>query len=98
LLLFLILATRLDLAYSIIKLVRYTSNSSSIYTNIVKRVFRYLKDFINLGIYIKWNINNSYYINRYCDTDYAEDLAIYKSTSDYIFYIGNFSFIWKSKL
>jgi len=47
------LATRLDLAYFIIKLVRYTSNSSSIYANVVKRVFRYLKGFIDLGIYIK---------------------------------------------
>ena len=92
------LATRLDLVYSIIKLARYTSNPSSIYANVVKRVFRYLKGFIDLGIYIKWNINNSYYINGYYDTDYAGDLAIYKSTSGYIFYIGNFPFMWKSKL
>ena len=47
------LAIRLDLAYFIIKLARYTSNSSSIYANIVKRVFRYLKGFIDLDIYIK---------------------------------------------
>ena len=53
LLLFLMLATRLDLVYSIIKLARYASNSSSIYANVVKRVFRYLKGFIDLGIYIK---------------------------------------------
>ena len=53
LLFFLILATRLDLVYFIIKLAKYTSNSSSIYINIVKRVFKYLKDFINLDIYIK---------------------------------------------
>jgi len=53
LLLFLMLTTRLDLAYSIIKLARYTSNSSPIYANTVKRVFRYLKGFIDLGIYIK---------------------------------------------
>jgi len=92
------LVTRLDLAYSIIKLARYASNSSSIYANVVKRVFRYLKDFIDLGIYIKWNINNSYYINGYCNADYARDLVTYKSTSGYIFYIGNFPFIWKSKL
>ena len=92
------LATRLDLVYSIIKLARYASNSSSIYANVVKRVFRYLKGFIDLGIYIKWDINNSYYINSYYNTDYVGDLAIYKSTSGYIFYIENFSFIWKSKL
>ena len=87
------LATRLDLVYSIIKLARYASNSSFIYANVVKRVFRYLKGFIDLGIYIKQNINNSYYINGYCDTDYARDLVTYKSTSSYIFYIENFSFI-----
>ena len=98
LLFFLILATRLDLAYSIIKLARYASNPSPIHANAVKRVFRYLKDSINLGIYIKQNINNSYYINSYCDVDYARNLATYKSTSDYIFYIENFSFIQKSKL
>ena len=98
LLLFLMLAIRLDLVYFIIKLARYTFNSSSIYVNIVKRVFRYLKGFIDLGIHIKQDINNSYYIKGYCDIDYAEDLAIYKSISDYIFYIGNFLFMWKSKL
>ena len=87
------LTTRLDLAYSIIKLTRYTSNSSPIYANVVKRVFRYLKDSINLGIYIKQNINNSYYINGYYNVDYTRDLATYKSTSDYIFYIENFPFI-----
>jgi len=47
------LATRLDLAYSIIKLARYASNPSPIYANTVKKVFRYLKGFIDLGIHIK---------------------------------------------
>ena len=93
LLLFLILATRLDLVYFIIKLAKYTFNSSSIYVNIVKRVFKYLKGFINFDIYIKQNINNSYYINGYCDIDYTKNLATYKSTSNYIFYIENFPFI-----
>jgi len=91
--LFLILVIKLDLVYFIIKLVRYISNFSFIYINIIKKIFKYLKDFINLDIYIKWNINNSYYINGYCNTDYTGDLAIYKSTSGYIFYIGNFPFI-----
>jgi len=52
-LLFLMLATRLDLAYSIIKLARYASNPSPIHANAVKRVFRYLKGSIDLGIHIK---------------------------------------------
>jgi len=47
------LATRLDLAYSIIKLAKCTSNPSPIYTNAVKKVSRYLKGSIDLGIYIK---------------------------------------------
>jgi len=92
------LATRLDLVYFIIKLARYASNSSPIYANTIKRVFRYFKGSIDLGIYIKWDINNSYYINGYYDVDYTRNLATYKSTSSYIFYIGNFPFMWKSKL
>ncbi|TVY37904.1 Copia protein [Lachnellula occidentalis] len=50
LLLYLALACRLDIVYTTIKLARFASNLGDLYLNAIKRIFRYLKGTINLGI------------------------------------------------
>lgn len=98
-LLFLMLATRPDIAYCVITLARYASNPSIEHIMAVKRVFRYLKGTRYLGIvYSKQKKLNDLNIIGYCDADYAGDIASAKSTSGYIFYIANAPFMWKSKL
>ena len=98
-LLFLILATRPDIAYCVITLARYASNPNIEHIMAVKRIFRYLKRTCYLGIvYSKQKKLNSLNIIGYCDADYAGDIASAKSTSSYIFYIANALFMWKSKL
>jgi hypothetical protein len=96
-LLYLAMATRPDIAYSVILLARFASNPSKEHKNAVNNVFNYLSKTINLGIiYSKdGNIN---YISSYCDADYAGDLTSAKSTSSYIFYIAKGPITWKSKL
>ena len=42
-LLYIILSTRVDIVFTVIKLTRYTFNLSNIYFIAVKRVFKYLK-------------------------------------------------------
>jgi hypothetical protein len=41
--LYIILSTRLDIAFVVIKLARFASNPSNIYFTAVKRVYKYLK-------------------------------------------------------
>jgi hypothetical protein len=68
-LLYIMLGTRADIAFAMIKLARFASNPSNIHFTAVKRVYKYLKGIINYGItYYK---EGSRYISGYYDADYA---------------------------
>jgi hypothetical protein len=94
-LLYIILSTRVDIAFAIIKLARYTSNPSNIYFIAIKRVFKYLKGTKDYGItYYK---NASRFISGYCNADYTSDLSV-KSTTGYIILLAGGIISWKFKL
>jgi hypothetical protein len=95
-LLFLTLATRVDLTYSVIKLSRFASNPSPQHIALGKKILRYLKGSKELGI--TYQANTDLYIKGYCDSDYAGDIPTAKSTSGYIFFLANGPISWKSKL
>jgi len=86
-LLYIILGTRVDIAYAVIKLARYASNPNNIHFTVVKRIYKYLKGTKDYGItYYK---NKNHFISRYYDADYAGDIKTAKSTSGYlILYAG----------
>jgi hypothetical protein len=96
-LLFLALACRPDITFAVIKLARFASNPSQDHVQAIKRVFRYLKGTVTLGI-IYSSAYNSLYLQGYCDADYAGDLATAKSTTGYLFVLAGGPIIWKSKL
>jgi len=48
--------TRLDLAFSVSKYSRYTTNPTSTYFNTIKRIYRYLAGTIDLGLRYSLNI------------------------------------------
>ena len=91
------MATRPDIAYSVILLARFASNPSLEHKNAVNNVFNYLSKTIDLGI-IYTKDDNINYISGYCDADYAGDLSSAKSTSGYLFYLAKGPITWKSKL
>ncbi len=95
-LLYIILGTRLDIAFSVIKLARYASNPSRVHFTAIKRIYRYLKGTINYGItYYK---DSSNFISGYCDADYAGDILSAKSTTGYIILLAGGPISWRSKL
>jgi hypothetical protein len=95
-LLYLMLCTRPDIAYLVIKLARFASNPSKTHFKAVYRVFAYLKRTINLGItYYK---NSNKFIIGYCDSNYAGNNITAKSTSGFIFLLASGAISWKSKL
>ena len=62
-LLYIILGTRLDIAFATIKLTRYASNPSKVHFTAIKRVYKYLKGTKDYGItYYK---NASRFISGY---------------------------------
>lgn len=93
------LATRLDIAFSVIKLSRFASNPSEDHVVAAKRILRYLKSTSNYSItYFRDSSTTSHYIRAYTDADYAGDLNTAKSTTGFIFYLANGPISWKSKL
>ena len=95
-LLYIMLGTRVDIAFAVIKLARFASNPSNIHFTAVKRVFKYLKGTKDYGItYYK---GASRFISGYCDADYAGDLISAKSTTGYIILLAGGIISWKSKL
>ena len=80
------LVYRLDIIYTIIKLARFVFNPSKLYLNIIKKIFRYLKNIINLGI-IYSNKTNNNFIQAYYDTDYTKNLIQTKNIIGYILFL-----------
>ena len=97
-LLYITLGTRLDIAYSVIKLSRFASNPSEIHITMGKRILRYLKGSKELGITYSLKSNSNNYIRGYYDSNYVGDIPTSKSTSGYIFYLANGPISWKLKL
>ena len=72
------------------------SNLNNIYFIAVKRVYKYLKDTKDYGIiYYK---NKNYFISGYYNADYAGDIKITKSTSNYLILYAGDIISQKSKL
>jgi hypothetical protein len=72
----------------VIKLARFASNPSQDRVQVIKRVFRYLKGTVTLGI-IYSLANQNFYLQDYCDADYAGDITSAKSTTGYLFILAS---------
>ena len=94
-LLYIVLGTRPNITYSVIKLARYALNPSKDHFIASKRILRYLKATIEYSITYT---NSTPFISGFCDSDYVGDIYTAKSTTGYIFYLGEGPISWKSKL
>ncbi|CAJ2635972.1 unnamed protein product [Trifolium pratense] len=91
-----LLATRPDLAFSVCLVARYMDRPTELHLAAVKRILRYLKGTINLGILYQRN-QGELKLQGWTDSDYAGDLDDRKSTSGYVFMYGNGPISWSSK-
>lgn len=94
-LMYLAIATRPDIAYAVGVVCRYMDCPKSVHINAVKRIFKYLQATRNLGISFLKNSNLS--ISGYSDADYAGDAETRRSTSGYVFLMGNGPVSWSSR-
>ena len=92
-LLYLSTKTRPDIAYAVENVPKYCSKPNNKHWNAVKRIFRYLKGTIDLGISY---CNNKYELVGYSDADWAGDRNDRKSTSGYRFLLHNTIISWRS--
>ena len=85
--------TRLDIAYAVSKLSRYTSNPGPDYWKAIVRVLRYLKYTQNYGLhYSKYPA----ILEGYCDANWISNTKDSKSTSGYLFTLDGGAVSWKS--
>jgi hypothetical protein len=81
-LMFLAVATRPDIAYSVGTLARFISDPNITHWQAAKGVVRYLAYTKNRGITFR---GSDLTLTGYCDADYAGDLDTRKSTTGYVF-------------
>ncbi|KAK9942775.1 hypothetical protein M0R45_008423 [Rubus argutus] len=85
--------TRPDLAHSVNRLSRYTSNPGRNHWKAIVRVLRYLKYTKNYGLHYT---RYPSVLEGYSDANWISDSKDSKSTSGYIFTLGGAAVSWKS--
>jgi len=95
-LMYLMTATRPDLAYTVSMLSKFNSAPTNEHMSATKCILRYLKQTRKLGLtYSGSNVGIPKLID-YSDSDHAEDRNDRKSTSGYVFTLQGAALLWKS--
>ncbi|CAJ2633694.1 unnamed protein product [Trifolium pratense] len=87
--------TRPDILYAVGVVSRYMEHPRTTHLKAAKRILRYIKGTTNLGLY--YSVSDDYKLVGYSDSDWGGDVDDRKSTSGFVFYIGNTAFTWMSK-
>nr|GEX75190.1 hypothetical protein [Tanacetum cinerariifolium] len=87
--------SRLDIMFFTCMCARYQANPNKHHVSAVKRIFRYLKGTINLGLW--YPKDSSFDLTAYSDTDHAGCHLDRKSTSDSVQFLGDKLVSWSSK-
>ncbi|XP_031248923.1 uncharacterized protein LOC116106736 [Pistacia vera] len=88
-------ATSPDLMFTTSYLSRFMSNPSELHFKTAKRVLRYVKGTIMLGIYFRKA--ESLKLLGYTDSDWGGSLDDAKSTSGYVYYLNQGAICWLSR-
>jgi hypothetical protein len=96
--LYAVVVSRPDLAFIAQNLGRNLQRTGEEHVTACKRVFRYLKETIDLCITYGRDVRMGTRIVGYCDSDYAGDPDKRKSTTAYVFMLGGAAITWASKL
>ncbi|KAL5567336.1 hypothetical protein UlMin_030500 [Ulmus minor] len=87
--------TRPDILYAVGLISRYMENPTITHFKAAKRILRYLKGTIDLSLF--YSASNDYNLGGYSDSDSGGDIDDRKSTSGFVFFMGDTAFTWMSK-
>ena len=88
-------ATKPDLMFPVGLLSRFMSSPNNVHMGVVKRVLKYVRGTINLGI---WYLKiGGVKLDGYADSDQAGSVDDMKSTLGYVFTIGSCVICWNSR-
>ncbi|GJX78150.1 retrovirus-related pol polyprotein from transposon TNT 1-94 [Tanacetum coccineum] len=88
-------SSRPDLIYAVCLCARYQAKLTEKHLNAVKRIFRYLKGTINMGLWYSKDTGMS--LTAYADADHAECQDTRRSTSESAQFLGDKLVSWSSK-
>ena len=74
---------------------RFMASPTELHLQAAKRVLRYLKGIVDLGVFYRNEGNGE--LMAYTDSDYAGDVDDRKSTSGYVFLLNEGAVSWSSK-
>lgn len=94
---YLMTATRPDIAFSVSNCARFMSNSNKEPFNALNRVWKYVKTTKNKGLLYK-SSDEYLTLKGYVDSDWGGDFTTRKSTTGYLFLLGNGPISWSSRL
>jgi len=87
--------TRPDICYGVGLVSRYLEAPTVTHLKTAKRILRYIKGTLDFGLlYLP---SNDFRLKGYCDSDWAGDVDDRRSTSGFVFYMGDAAFTWSSK-
>nr|GEX20492.1 uncharacterized mitochondrial protein AtMg00810-like [Tanacetum cinerariifolium] len=88
-------SSRPDIMFATCMCARYQANSNEHHASAVKRIFRYLKGTINLGLW--YSKDFGFDLTAYSDADHAGCHLDRKSTSGSVQFLGDKLVCWSSK-
>ncbi|XP_070002819.1 secreted RxLR effector protein 161-like [Nicotiana sylvestris] len=87
--------TRPDILFAVGVVSRFMEAPTSTYLKVTRRILRYLKDTIDFGLF--YSSSNDFNLMGFCDSDYAGDIDDRKSTTGFVFFLGDSVISWSSK-
>ena len=87
--------TRPDISLSVGIVSRFMEEPVYSHWKALKRILRYIQGTVSLGLF--YSNMEDYKLIGYSDSDWCGDLDDRKSTSGYVFFMGNTAFAWLSK-
>ena len=87
--------TRPDLSLSVGIISRFMEEPIYLHWKALKQVLRYIQGTVSLGLF--YSKTEDYKLVGYSDNDWCGDIGNRKSTSGYVFFMGNTTLTWLSK-
>lgn len=87
--------TRPDILFGVGLISRYMETPTMTYMKTAKRILRYIKGTLDYGLV--YSSSNEFKLVGYSDSDWGGDSDDRKSTTGYVFYLGDTAFTWSSK-
>ncbi|OMO69396.1 Integrase, catalytic core [Corchorus capsularis] len=90
-----LISTRADILYGVGLVSRYMESPTTMHLDAAKRILRYIKGTLDFGLF--YSTSNDFRLRGFSDSDWGGDIDDRKSTTGFVFYMGDTAFTWSSK-